>query len=323
MRNRRPYSYSEDSDVETEKKDKIFANLSESPLSSAEKFLLLLIVAALAVVLLLAHQLSLTAILPKKKELCICSEFGKSLDQASTSSSSNFQFLALFHFSLREKDMTAFLSTLSEALQPGDKLILGLTKIRVPDFNHNLDLIEHYFSSKKNTNEIILCHSQFEARLWKGIVQKQLIKEDFILFEGLESMQNQKTQHGDQVWRDWLKKVKILFPDQVISLQEAHMQDTVFLQRDGISFHLVNYLSTFSATFIPIQTWNIFLHWFETHEDDEFDTFRYHQPGWNSRPLGHYYTWAKAFTIFLSQQERYVIHPTTALAKSSHLEFRK
>lgn len=311
LRQRTRRAYSDDSDLETERKDKIFKppiRIKEWP--RMQKVVLYVALGLLAMILLVAYRMATLAMMQDPNTAgmrgFVCTQIGLTeiVDPG------KFTFVVLGHLALPDKDLRTSLRAVRPHVRAGDSIVIALRKRR--KLEHMVALVEEELRSILGEIPIKLCESNHAHEAWRELWNRKLVSKNFIIADQIALLSSS--------WRDWMEQMKRKNTKSILSLQRAN--DHFVVGTDSTNQFKISTVPSFGALIPPSGVWQEFLTWFDS-DPVQFERVGgkllptdVPNDGWELQYLGHHGAWTKPFAQFIAKRQYKVLHAHPPLAYS-------
>jgi len=313
LRQRRPRGYSDDPDVEVERRDKTF----KSPVrfrdwSLSRKIGAGVVLVVIGVAALLAYRAATLAVLQEPHAAgalgMTCEDLGATTGDGGKAS--KFTFVLLGHLSLPDKDFRSSLRAIQPHIAPDDSIVIGLRKKR--KFEHMVKLVKEELRGILASTPVKLCESNHAHEAWRELWKRKYVTKDFVVMDQIALLSSS--------WRDWMIDMKKKNPKSILSLQSAN--DRFVIGTDNKAQFKISTVPSFAAIVPPMQLWSEFLQWFDNDKTQYSRISGTALPndipddGWEEQSLGHHASWTKPFAQFIATKKYKVLHAHPAAAFS-------
>lgn len=321
MRQRRERrKYSEDSDIELEKKDKVFRPPQSCFHGPVQKLMCVSVLVVLTLVAVVLHHLAFrAAVVPSGRERMKgqC----QSVSSPAFISQPNFTIVVLGGPTFVEHEFRKQLTGIQRHLSPQIRLVFGLRRSRSRDYV--AEVIESELPrSLLNQQQVIVCDAIEADVAWTHLwSQADLVTPDFIILDAVIGL--------NSGWFAWLTAIRQEYPDAILSLDELHPQAGRYhLTPDVRGRFIPSYLTGVGGVAPSQLAWKQFMDWFgqlpksATTGLNGFAVAK-SPPGWDLYPKGEHSGWAKPFAHFVASRGLVTLHATPHLAESKNFLVNK
>ena len=302
------FEYEEDSDVEVEKKDKIFRK-PDRRCGLIQKLAICSIIAFIVFMIWFAYWASSQQAgkTQNSSEFVLnCKEFG--VPRVETAA--EFSFVIFGHMNIKEEHLRSSVQQIIPNVRKNDSIIVSFP--RTIGWSKLQNAILQDLADLREANVITICEAYFHHEVWRGLWRMNLIAKDFIIFDEIG-----KLEPG---WREWLEITRKAHPRSVLTLQAPTLPDRI-KSEDKNKRIVASEVPCFAALSPSDVAWQMFLEWFDS-EPDEFKRIPgQSKPGdvedhWIMHSNEAHAGWTKSFAQFIARKRVLTIHASPALGFS-------